>query len=90
MTDTGYAPPPLPAARDLHEHARASRKGSSVPEAFSVARQRHEEAAAVERERRAEMQALIREAYDLGVALSVLARWSGYSYRSVQKIVGLP
>lgn len=79
----------LPSPRELHELARSSRTGHTPPEAFTLGRGRLDEAAAEMSAATEAMHTMIRDAYELGVAVSVLARWSGYHYSNVQKIVGL-
>lgn len=87
------APPVLPPARELHEAARASRSRTdepTVPPVFPWARERARITEAAASEATAQIHQLVIDAHTLGVPMSVLARWTGYAPRWVQKIVGKP
>lgn len=87
---TDAAPPALPGARELHRLARESRVGEDMttPAAFVELRRRLDEVEAERTRLVADMHGLVREAYDLGVPMSVVSRWSGYAMRWVQNILG--
>lgn len=93
MTRVTFEPatarPPLPGGPVLHRMVRAStpRKGGEPPAAFTWSRERAEALDVAQRELRDGMRELIRTAYERGVPVSTLARWSGYTPRWVSVIV---
>lgn len=90
LADYEDAPLALPMARELHEHARRSRTENDPPPVFPAALEQIRLRETQRQQAIEQLHMLVREAYELGVAMSVLARWSNRSYRWVQKLVGKP
>lgn len=72
-------------ARELHAIARA---GDGEPAAFVVARARVERLERELGQARAQRDALVREARELGVSYVALERWTGLGARHLHRIVG--